>query len=122
MVAMLSAKLAEESGESNATCAGAEAIALWIDALSIPQTTRRNSERRRKALVSNCACIGLESATRTQIAPAVAAGNGLMDRSPSCNLTMHGLWQHRPDITRIPRTIFGCDSQIGNSKCGGVDS
>lgn len=46
--------------------------------MSTGQVETRNSERRRRALVSSCACIRLESAISTAIAVEPAAGDGLM--------------------------------------------
>ena len=42
--------------------------------MSIGQVEMWNSERRRRALVSSCACMRLESAMRTAIADEAAAG------------------------------------------------
>ena len=49
---------------------------LENEKVSISQVWTRNSERRRRALVSNCACIRLESAMSTPMALEVAADEG----------------------------------------------
>src|SRR5579863_2440590 len=51
--------------ESTTTFAGFEATALRIEVVSIGQVEILNSERRRRALVSNWACMRLESAMST---------------------------------------------------------
>jgi hypothetical protein len=67
--------------ESTTTFAGFEATALRIEEVSIGQVEILNSERRRKALVSNCACMRLESAMRTEI-PSEGADGGFIKRDP----------------------------------------
>src|SRR5579863_8036983 len=51
-----------------------------MEVVSIPHTVTRNSACRRRALVSNWACMRLESATRTLIASVGAADEAADER------------------------------------------
>ena len=51
--------------------------------MSTWQVEISNSERRRSALVSSCACMRLESAIRTAIADGTATADRLMKQAPN---------------------------------------
>src|SRR5579863_9987827 len=65
-----------------------------MEVVSIPHTVTRNSACRRRALVSNWACMRLESATRTLIASEGSADEriklGLLQPGPSATRKRNG--------------------------------
>src|SRR6267142_3829090 len=75
----VSGMFAGESNERTATCGREEETAFRMETVSIRQVATRNSVRRRRAPVSNCACMRLESATRTLIGPDAGPDDGLID-------------------------------------------
>ena len=81
-----------------------------------------NSERRRRALVSSCACIRLESAMSTAIADGMAAEDELMNQAPnetelSCVLMLGARGAVLKETGHIIREWFS-NRENGGSCCG----
>src|SRR5437879_988127 len=81
---MPSARLKEGCSDRRATWGGAKVTARRMSGQSIGQVVMRNSLRRRKALVRSCACMRLESDTRTRM-PVDVADDRLIGWTPNCN-------------------------------------
>ena len=95
-----------------------------MEPTSIGQVEMRNSERRRKALMSSCACIRLESAIRTVIADKGAdearlMRQGLRVASETVSRLILGVGT---EVLKETCHIIWGGSQIGTTGCDHVEN